>query len=443
MSSLVDNKIFLVPFFTELNAQQIQYCVLRNYDTLPTSLGGSDLDILVKSKDINRFYKALYRVLQRTEGEIIIRYGQLSPRICVTGFNAACWYALQIDVHESILPYKSSSMFPVDFLLSRVHTHNGIKVANDEDSNLIAFLKEALNNKKIQLKYFEPAKIAWGKNKYLYRQELSKIYSVDFLDDLSEALQSNYSPKIITKLAILGQKQLTKHFKTKVLNLKLKLFKAYRFFSPPGYTIAFLGADGTRKTTVINKVMEVLNEASHNELYYEHSRPNLIPSIATLWSNKKNRRSSSPLDTQKKSSFIVSMMLFLYYLVDYIVGYWIKVYPKKVKKSCIWVFDTYFYDYLTGSKRERIKLPVWIIKLAQFFIPEPDLVICLGENPEVICNRNLKMTLKETEAQVNNNLKLFCDSKPNVFWIDIDQSEEVPINECLRVISKHMSSRYK
>ena len=38
---------FLSPFFNTLNFQAISYCVWGNYELLPDSLNGSDLDIVV------------------------------------------------------------------------------------------------------------------------------------------------------------------------------------------------------------------------------------------------------------------------------------------------------------------------------------------------------------------------------------------------------------
>jgi len=46
---------FLRELFKTLNNRQVKYCVLRNYETLPYSLDGSDLDILVTSlKDLSK-----------------------------------------------------------------------------------------------------------------------------------------------------------------------------------------------------------------------------------------------------------------------------------------------------------------------------------------------------------------------------------------------------
>lgn len=51
MNGSVEDENFLKVFFRNLGESGIQYCVLRNYEHLPHSLNGSDLDILVRLSD--------------------------------------------------------------------------------------------------------------------------------------------------------------------------------------------------------------------------------------------------------------------------------------------------------------------------------------------------------------------------------------------------------
>ena len=55
-----NNDTFLVTFFNNLNKNNINYCVLRNYETLPNNLNGSDLDILISKNDIKKAINTYY-----------------------------------------------------------------------------------------------------------------------------------------------------------------------------------------------------------------------------------------------------------------------------------------------------------------------------------------------------------------------------------------------
>lgn len=69
-----------------------------------------------------------------------------------------------------------------------------------------------------------------------------------------------------------------------------QVVKLKRFIHPIGYTIAFMGTDGAGKTTVINAVTPILNEAFHKGVHYEHMRPNCLPALAVLFGKKARRK---------------------------------------------------------------------------------------------------------------------------------------------------------
>jgi thymidylate kinase len=432
---------FLKQFFSQLSKSNIKYAVLRNYTGLPESLNGSDLDILIEGNDINKFYDSLSSILIATNGRVIIKYGQLTPRLCICGAKNMESFGVQLDVHEGILPYKTSVMFPVEFLLGRSNKFNDISVANDEDADLLSFFKEILNNGKCKEGHFNNAKIAWNKNKTLYTNALLDIYSVNFIDALSMVFKKPFENESIFKLSLMGRKELTKGRASLGRNIKSNLSRIYRFFKPPGFTIAVLGTDGAGKTTIIEELRQPLNEAVHNEFFYEHMRPNLLPSIAQLFGRGATNGVVTNPHASSTSGFIGSLSRLLYYSIDYIFGYWFKVYPIMVKKSSIWVFDRYYYDYLIDPKRGRIKLPRWIINGIRILLPEPNIILCLGTAPELIHIRKPELSLEEVNLQVNK-LKSFCKSEKNAFWIDTGVSIEQSRHEALDIIIKKMAERY-
>ena len=159
----------------------------------------------------------------------------MTPRICIVGSYANKWYGLQLDLHEGILPYKTTTMFPVNILLSRKTQYNNISVANDDDADLIAFLKEILNNGKCKESYFIKARIAWIKNKVFYSDILLEIYGENFIKLLSDIFESDFNKVNITRLANYGQTILTNNVSVKIANIKSMLSRYYRFLKPPGY----------------------------------------------------------------------------------------------------------------------------------------------------------------------------------------------------------------
>ena len=196
-------------------------------------------------------------------------------------------------------------------------------------------------------------------------------------------------------------------------------------------------------STIINKISPILNQAFHKSIFYEHMRPNKLPSLAKLFGKKEefntpvtNPHASSP------SGLLGSLLRWLYYTVDYTYGFYSKVLPKKAIRCCVWMFDRYYYDYLIDPKRGKIKLPRWLLKLGQFFIPEPDMILCLGTNAESIHRRKPELTLIEVERQVVE-LKKFCDSHKRAVWIDTGEDIKTSSNDALNKIISMMSKRFK
>lgn len=270
---------------------------------------------------------------------------------------------------------------------------------------------------------------------------LTPLFNAKFISLMSSTIENDYSHIKVSKLGKYGRFVLTRDISIKKRNLISRVSRFYRFLNPPGFSIAVLGTDGAGKTTIIDAISEPLNEAVHNALFYEHMRPNLIPNIAQLFGREKQSGTVVDPHEAETSGFIGSLLRLLYYSTDYIFGYWFKVYPVTVKKSSIWIFDRYYYDYLIDPKRARMNLPNWVIKIMRFFIPEPDLILCLGASPEVIHTRKPELPLNEVITQVNK-LKIFCENESKATWIDTGIPLDDTINQAIEVIANKMASRY-
>lgn len=200
--------------------------------------------------------------------------------------------------------------------------------------------------------------------------------------------------------------------------------------------VAFLGTDGSGKSTVIHEVTDLLNVATH----YEHMRPNYLPSLA-VFLKRENRNGPAVVCTTphagQSSGFIGSLIRLNYYFIDYTWGYYRKIY----RSNGLCLFDRYYYDYLIDPKRGCIDLPQWIIKFYGFFVPRPDLIICLGTDAEKIFKRKPELPMDEIERQVRE-LKHFAQSQKNAVWIDTGCSIEETVNNAMNVILNRIDHRF-
>jgi len=430
---------FLSQFFSILNIEQIEHSVLRNYQELPTSTGGSDLDILINSQDKFKVISILKKLSKENGGGIIsIIPSPFCPRICLLGCHEAGW-GLMIDLHIDKIMYRDYTIISNSCIWKNTfHFNKEVMALNSKADTLIGLFKELLNNEHCQSKYYENFQ-RLALEKQFINDLFSDIHKPKLGEFLLEYKNIPYSKTVIQQLV----SRLNIEFPKSRFSFFKHIKKILRLFNQPGFTIAFLGTDGSGKSTLIQNIKPALNSAFHKAVYYEHMRPNKFPSIAKLLGKKEHFDGpvTNPHES-KPSGSLGSLVRWSYYMLDYTLGFYLKVYPKKSIRSCVWIFDRYYYDYLIDPRRSRINLPQWLFKLGQMLIPEPDIIICLGTDAKAIHQRKPELSLEEVERQVLA-LRDFSMTHKNALWIDTGESIHISSQKTLDAISKIMSTRFE
>ena len=422
---------FLTQFFDTINTEVIQYSVLRNYELLPEATGGSDLDILIHTESINQFNKLLKQFIEKNDLKLVsIIDDKQCPKYCISGTN----WGIQIDTFKESVYFGNKEIISSSILFANTVNYNNVHVLNKRVGALLSFLKELLNNKVCEEKYIIDLQ--------------NQFNGLSIEEELLSKFTPQFSSYLNLNLHKLSKKHCIRLYQLSKISFKRsKLYgvnnKVKRLFNQPGFTVAFLGTDGSGKSTIIEKIKPSLSDAFHKAVYYEHMRPNKLPSIARLFGRKEifNTPVTNPHGSSS-SGFFGSLLRWLYYTLDYTFGFYLKIWPKKAIRSCVWIFDRYYYDYLIDPKRGRIKLPRLILKVGQLIIPEPDLILCLGTDAASIHKRKPELTLKEVERQVIE-LKSFCNSHKRAVWIDTGKDINISASDALDSIITMMSKRFK
>lgn len=226
------------------------------------------------------------------------------------------------------------------------------------------------------------------------------------------------------------------YYKSRIVRIKLILLKFLRLIirmvkpNSSGFTICFLGPDGSGKSTIIEKlVKKQLPFRSHN---YFHLKP--FPS--------KIGKPSVPVENPHKFppySVTKSYVKLVYFIFQYNFG-WLKNIFLLKRKSSLIIFDRYYDDLLVDSKRYRFGGNIKIAERARSFIPKPELYIILSAEAETIYKRKQEVPFKELNNQITRYRKL--GDKSNYFNVEVNRSPDEIVNEVVSLIMKKLNGRY-
>lgn len=191
-----------------------------------------------------------------------------------------------------------------------------------------------------------------------------------------------------------------------------------------GLMVAFLGTDGSGKTTIINGLPAYLKEHGvYYDITYYHWRPGYIVKKDP---SKEGVRVDNP-HANPQYGFIKSLIKFIIINFDYLLGYHFDV-KKRIKKGELVIFDRYFYDYYLDKLRYRLSLSDSFMHLFQFMIPKPDMTFLLLGTPEVLYERKREVSVEEIKEQCLNLIRFEKYMKP-AMEINVDRPIDVVVEQ--------------
>lgn len=185
--------------------------------------------------------------------------------------------------------------------------------------------------------------------------------------------------------------------------------------------IAFLGCDGSGKSAVIHAVTKQLEAAGHR----------VIPGH---WCPKpftdRGADSATAEDPHgKKTRGAASSILKLGWLWLNWWAAWIQ-YLRRGSRSGFVLFDRYHGDLLVDPARYRYGGPMWLARLASQVMPQPDLVIFLDAEPDVLLSRKQEVGRSALEDSRRGYLE-FCHGNSRCRIIDASQPLEAVIVQAM------------
>lgn len=435
---------FVEHLFQLLNQRNISYCILRNADEVEFG-DAHDIDMTVELSRMSDFETVIAECAEVLAWQLHFKSGKIEDP-----YNIKCYhysYANNDKIHIVHI-----DLFPTFTWNGYVLLENDILVKNIDCTSIYhkaAPSVEAVTKLFIRLLhkgYIKPKYMEYIKGVFLSEPAAAESVMRCFLSEengkrISALVQSGAWDQIEKSRNELV-KDIKKHSKRQGLTHVIYLIQ--KASQKTGVMVAFEGTDGSGKSTVINGLRLVLENTYPEGMFdYYHWRPGFL---------KKERKSTdgsavvvSEPHAQKPYGKIKSFAKFVFFNMDYILGYWYKV-RWQLAKGHLVVFDRYYYDYYMDKLRYRLCISDKTLKLFQVFIPKPDATFLLVGDAKVLYERKKEITIEAIQEQINSlirNKNIFKNS----IVVDVNQPIEKVIYDVaesiIEVSCKKVSTRKK
>lgn len=413
-------------FLQYLKSISIDYRVSNGYKDLYTEvLKTNDVDILIKKTDFKNIEIILKAFCEIENCKIVQIYHQEVFAKNIFLYKEATQQILNLDLYGK-LHKNNIEFFTESEIFSQKKYFKEVVILNTYQEFFHYFIK------KISKPNFSKETFSYLRSLYLKDENNCKKVLKKYLEIIAESISnaflnddfsfiSNHTELILSNL---GKKNVPINYWIKD---KLRILK--RIIKPTGISIAFLGPDGSGKTTIINGLLN--SNLPFRTTDYFHLKP-IYPK------NKSELVTSNPHQYEPYNVF-KSIAKLIYFVCQYNIG-WIKnIIPLKIKSSLV-IFDRYYDDLIADNKRYRYGGGNYMANFFRVFIKKPTLYFILVADPDIIYKRKQEVLFSELKTQVEKYRGL-ADGK-RYFEIDVNNEPNLIVKRVNSILMKRMNERY-
>lgn len=393
---------FLEELFAYL--QQYKHIVLKYLgETVQDWPIHSDVDILMEKQTLND----LDNWLSKRDNTLKISQIKLTDVTHYFIFFKDASF-LQLDVLHA-LRRKELVYLKADELLERAELKGSLQSYNNQYLLEHVLCFNFLNYAAIPKKYCSffqhlPSTEQANLLNFLNEKYNLQLTSFEDLDKFDVKIRQ----KIIHYLKKQPHNSLLQRFKHSIAYIKDVFL---RFKQEKAIVITFTGVDGAGKSTVLQHIEMLLSKKYRKKTKVLRHRPTGFPILSSLkyGSQKAEQKAAERLPRKGTNrSILSSLARFVYYYLDYILG-WLKInYYTKVKKTNL-IFDRYYFDFIADERRANLLLPKGLAKNLYTLLYKPDVNILLTAATETILQRKQELSKEDIDNLTKKYQYLFVE----------------------------------
>jgi len=432
--------------FEVLEREKIGYCILRDYEHLPEKKAeNSDIDMIVARNEAAKLDEIFLQLSLRFQLKLlpIVRRSYVkSYRLSKVDLQGS--FFLIVDIHTDEEFYGFVYLHGEE-VLKRRRKYKNFYIPGPLDEAIVSWFSSYLSGGFIKKKHVGAILKAIEDHKVEFPIALSSIIGRKVARRLSSLIEREGLESTLRLRRAVVWRVLLNSFKRRPFR---QLIKVFLFFfaelririRPPGIMVAFIGPDGSGKSTIALEVFKRISNVVHSEKSRViHWRPGFLPRLGYVykpwkWKDVNAAPNTSP-HASAPSGPLLSIVRLSYYLIDFTVGFFFRTYRLLIRNAFIF-FDRYYYDIIIDPSRSRIRLPPWVLKLFLPLVPKPDVTIYLDASPETLCARKPELPLCELARQVREFRELISHlPSPHII------STERPLCESVYEVSSAIIDR--
>ena len=429
---------YLHTIFECLNNQGLDYCIQNGYQKMP-EFYPTDIDIFYQNATEEDLDEVINMITKKTGLKIIQKIAMgyyhfvywLTPELPEPGFQ------LELDFQSELSKKSMPHYFIPTKLLERKIKYKNFYIPYPTDEIIYTILRRTVKHNFTEIhlatitKAFQTSPAIESELRNELPTHIVEIITQIIKTQSIKTFEDNYQ-NLYSYVLQISKKNNTIIKRISQWYYNFSRMLPLRFFKPCGMDIALLAPDGGGKSTILNALKEY-GITSFAGVERKYIRPGLFRNIGQYKPNAQPEMTDNPNPHGRKpDGSLKAWIRFLIYLIDFTLGYFIKVVPLKWQRKLI-VFDRYYYDYYVDMYRYHYSLPKWTPYFFSFLIPAPTVTFILCAPADVIYNRKKELTLDETKRQCLAFEGVAKKTK-NAILINVDR----PITEIVNEIIQHI-----